>query len=69
MQERIKELAVEAGAGKGSSGRWLMTDDELQEVAQAVARECAEICDGMPYRAAGAGKASQSIRVRFGLGE
>lgn len=75
MQDRIKELAIEVGLIDcvNDHGQLIIDrgpyNDELTRFAQAIARECAEICDVMPYRAAGAGKAAQAIRARYGIAE
>jgi hypothetical protein len=77
MQDRIKELAIEAGAAfddtfesVGSNPMYLLTPDELARFAQAIARECAEIVEAKSvssYRATEL--AANAIRARFGLGE
>lgn len=39
----------------------------LEAAVLAEREACAQICDGMPYRAAGAGKAAQAIRSRAAI--
>ena len=73
MQDRIKELAVEAGAmvecdtltvnGKDAH-------DFIDALSQAVARECADIASDTIEQGGVLGHYSaQAIRARFGLGE
>ena len=69
-QDRIKAMALEAGGDPpGPENWWALHDDELAKFAALVAEDCAKVCDGMPYRAAGASKAAQSIRARYGAKE
>jgi hypothetical protein len=76
LKERVERLAKEAGFDTelGEIGAPECYDGEVMDVrallerfAQAVARDCASVSDGMPYRAAGAGKAAQAISARYGL--
>ena len=86
MQDRIKELAVEAGfdADDGEitapcatiTGDPMDVTEQVTKLAQAVARECAEITEGssrdddMPIHIRiFLNRASKAIRARFGLGE
>ena len=45
MNERIKELAIQAGGGPS---KWYTDPNVLQEFAELIVRECAEIasCNG-----------------------
>jgi hypothetical protein len=45
MNLDIERLAREAGAGRGTSGRWLVTDAEIQSFAALVLEEAAKVCD------------------------
>ena len=51
------EMARDAGAGIGTSGRWLMTHTELERLvalARADEREaCAKVCDAFQARDVG----------------
>lgn len=83
MQDRIKELAVEAGGVPmrencldAEAFPWgvEMEIDALERFAQAVARECSEICrelantDAHDYNEVRS-DCAQAIRARFGLVE
>ena len=79
MQDRIKELAVEAGGVPmrencldAEAFPWgvEMEIDALERFAQAVARECADIASDTIEQGGVLGHYSaQAIRARFGLGE
>lgn len=43
----IEKLAREAGSGRGTSGRWLMTDAELAAYTALVLEEAAKVCEEM----------------------
>lgn len=72
-KERIKQLAVEAGLvdSENAFGQLMIAhgpyNDELERFAQAVARECAKLCDD--DGTLDAAYCAQAIRARFGLGE
>ena len=46
MNERIRELAVESGFATGydrtQTGKWSLSDRELEKFAELIVRECAE---------------------------
>jgi hypothetical protein len=46
----IERLARDAGLGRGTSGRWLATDDELQAFAALVIAEAAKVCEELPMQ-------------------
>ena len=85
MQERIKELAREAGLERyndesvdpvnfevAPDGMWVLWDDDaMARFAQAVARECCQVVDVHPYWLGPTAKRelTDAIRARFGLGE
>lgn len=80
MQDRIKELAVEAGfdADDGEitapcatiTGDPMDVTEQVTKLAQAVARECADIASDTIEQGGVLGHYSaQAIRARFGLGE
>lgn len=65
MNERLKELAVQAGLSRefSVSGLWLADDQELERFAELVRQDereaCAALCDDWF-----AGTAGQAIRER-----
>jgi hypothetical protein len=69
MKEDIIRMAREAGAGIGTSGRWLMTQVELERFEALVRaderEECAQVAEKMLrfYTAAVTG-VPQAIRAR-----
>jgi hypothetical protein len=74
MQEHIKRLAIEAGfsveeSGAINDGIETAADfsEELARFAQAVARECADICDKPKNAMRSSPSDSDLIRARFGL--
>lgn len=79
VNDRIAQMAREAHDAGAKAGGWVrqwehMAPSQRKEweavalaVARLVAEDCAKVCDGMPYRAAGAGKAAQEIRARYGI--
>lgn len=80
LKERIKALAVEAGAvfdvlAMGRHDGVLFTPLELERFAQAVARECAKLADDKALEIrlycneAHVVAVGAAIRARFGLGE
>ena len=80
MQDRIKELAVEAGfdADDGEitapwatiTGDPMDVTEQVTKLVQAVARECADIASDTIEQGGVLGHYSaQAIRARFGLGE
>lgn len=50
-RDDIIRMARKSGAGIGSSGRWLVTQDELERFAALVAtaerEECAKVCEAI----------------------
>ena len=46
MNERIRELAVESGFATGydrtQTGKWSLSDRELEKFAELIVKECAE---------------------------
>lgn len=71
MQDRIKELAIEAGF---SNGHALSFEDELERFAKAVARDCFDLCQGVAgctintHKERDAAKyLAGQIRARFGI--
>jgi hypothetical protein len=64
--DRIAQMAREAGLPAQVTAHPAFKQF-VKEHARLVAEDCAKVCDGMPYRAAGAGKAAQEIRARYGI--
>lgn len=54
MNERIRELAVESGFATGydrtQTGKWSLSDRELEKFAQLIVRECVAITDDLVNR-------------------
>jgi len=54
MNERIRELAVESGFATGydrtQTGKWSLSDRELEKFAELIVRECMTICKEHPSR-------------------
>jgi hypothetical protein len=49
MNEKIKELMVNSGFATGydrtQTGRWILSDKELEKFARLIVRECIDICN------------------------
>ena len=78
MNERIKELAEQAGYTKDmfGVGHWDMP--ECKKFAELIVRECMRMCDcadvsllehNRPQEASGASSVKQFIAEHFGVGE
>lgn len=81
MQEHIKRLAAEAGFATDDEWYWGLDPDvyvgspgSLERFAQAVARNCAEICrnrakdmEGFTEEEHASQACADAIRARFGL--
>ena len=75
MNERIKQLAEQAGAGKraGVSGL-VFRDNELEKFAELIVRECLDQCynrgmNDLQLLYAGQLKAAAYIKEHFGVEE
>lgn len=78
LKERVKALAVEAGVAYIERGELhpsiregCDTSDELLAFAQAVARDCAAVCDNA-WQIDGSFSAKEFgdlVRARYGLGD
>jgi hypothetical protein len=72
MNERIKELAIQAGGGPS---KWYTDPNVLQEFAELIVRECAENLtkvwyeQGMDIRGAEIGKFLTRFNEHFGVEE
>ena len=48
MNEKIRELMVNSGFATGydrtQTGRWILSDKELEKFAELIVRECADAC-------------------------
>lgn len=76
LKERVKALAVEAGAAfdpgfesVGPNPMWIMSPSDLLRFAQAVARDCAAVCDNA-WQIDGSFSAKEFgdlVRARYGL--
>ena len=66
MNERIKELAIEAGMIVGEANGFDMTRFMPREVkfAELIVRECAEVCDRAPF---GNDYYADRIKEHFGV--
>lgn len=81
MQDRIKQLAVEADSGFGNTDGdmpdAIVGLDAINRFTQAIARECAKLADDYvwfddpekPSPDQSNEKIAKAIRARFGLGE
>ena len=68
MNERIKELANQAGRKECSYGYWmseyvLCGDRKIEDFAELIVQECADICE--EYRGTDWGKAAECIGDRI----
>jgi hypothetical protein len=54
MNEKIKELMVNSGFATGydrtQTGRWILSDKELEKFAELIVRECVGITDELVNR-------------------
>lgn len=70
MNERIKELAEQAGLSRefSVSGLWLADDSELERFAELVRQEereaCAKLCDDWGHDLVEGNYAAKTIRAR-----
>ena len=83
MNEKIRELMVNSGFATGydrtQTGRWILSDKELEKFAELIVRECADACYKhkdvesfgiYPIRVAMVTKAcSDNIKQHFGVEE
>jgi hypothetical protein len=48
MNERIRDLALDAIVENIASEKWVFTDEELQKFAELIVRECVDIVSKVP---------------------
>ena len=76
MNEKIRELAVESGFATGydrtQTGKWSLSDRELEKFAQLIVKECIDIISPYTVRMNKPGEIGhpiQEIREHFGVEE
>jgi len=75
MNERIKDLALEAIVENISSDLWVFNDAELEKFAQLIVQECADLCskygDRVEYNRPNSGyeawECADIIKQHFGV--
>ena len=45
MNERIKELAEQSGAGWDDKYHWYVGNEQMKKFAELIVRECIRLCD------------------------
>jgi len=53
MNERIKQLAEQAGAGWDHKYHWYVGSETMQKFAELIVRECVEVCNSVAKDRAG----------------
>ena len=67
MNERIKELALQAGAEYSDYHSVSLLDKEIEVFAELIVRECARLVQGVPTDSMGYHTADQKIKDHFGV--
>ena len=73
MNERIKELLIKSGFATGydryHTGKWKLTDSEVEKFAELIVKECLEWCDAHATIDGTAQQVRDSIKQHFGIEE
>ena len=73
MNQRIRELAEQVGAGWDDKYHWYVGSETMEKIAELIVRECAGVCDDLrdstdyEFEKDMADNCAQSIMKRFGV--
>ena len=65
MNERIKQLAEQAGAEWDDKYHWYVGNEQMKKFAQLIVRECIRLCDQVDL--VGADDCIDNIKEHFGV--
>ena len=67
MNERIKELAEQAGAGWDDKYHWYVSNEQMKKFAELIVMECGVALNPMLRDMISRGKAVDLIKEHFGV--
>jgi hypothetical protein len=67
MNDQIKQLAEQAGAGWDDKYHWYVGNEQMKKFAELIVRECMEWCDAHATIDGSAQQVRNSIKNHFGV--
>ena len=67
MNDQIKQLAEQAGAGWDDKYHWYVGNEQMKKFAELIVRECMEWCDAHATINGTAQQVRDSIKQHFGV--